>query len=302
VISGQTGAKRSLELALLHGANSLGKVASVGAVTGAGPFTLAVTFTAASWSDGIWGAADNLPFDFFSTLVSGTKRNTNDCSVTAVDFANRVVTFSASTSPDLSAVVAGDFVYSRGAYAKQMPGLMSILGTVAGTTLFNIPTNYTMWRAKQPIVSGPITFGKLLSGISPAVSHGADGELTALVSPRNWADLMKDLASARRIDASYKESKLSNGAQAIDYNYSGGALKIVLHPFMKDGEIAVIPVDNYFRVGSDPDPTMKLADVPLQVMSSTANTIEFRFWSASALVPNILGTSVLFTGITPNAS
>src|SRR5438132_3983803 len=144
-----------------------------------------------------------------------------------------------------------------------MPGLLSLVSTVTGT-LLQIPTAYTMWKAKQVTVSGPITFSKLISGISPAVSHGADGELTALVSPKNWADLMKDLASARRLDSSYNEKTLANGAQAVEYKYSGGKIVVVLHPFAKDGEIAVIPVDNYMRVGSDPDPTMKLADLQLQ--------------------------------------
>src|SRR4051812_30338612 len=101
LLSGQNGAKRSQELALLHGSNGLGQVASVAAVAGAGPFTRDVTFTPASWSDGIWGAADNLPFDFVTALVAGTKRNTNDCTVTGVNFTTRTVTFSAPASTDL---------------------------------------------------------------------------------------------------------------------------------------------------------------------------------------------------------
>ena len=182
-----------------------------------------------------------------------------------------------------------------------MPGLQNILGTTTGN-LLAVSTNYTMWSAKQVTVTGPITFGKLLSGISPAVSHGANGKLTVLASPRNWADLMKDLASGRRLDASYSRQVLTNGAKKLAFSYENGDLDIVLHPFFKDGEISVIPLDNWFRAGSDPDPTMRLGDIPLQVMSSSANTFEFRFWSASAIIPNILGTSVLFSGITPNAN
>jgi len=302
LLSGQVGAKRSLELSLLHGQVGLGKVSVVSAVTGAGPFSIDVTFTAQSWSDGVWGASDNLPYDFYSLITAGVKRNTGDCTVTAVDFANRKVTFQAPAAADLNTIAVNDVVFSAGAYSTtQMPGLMAIVSTVTGT-LLNLPTSYSMWKAKQVVVNGPLTFGKIVSGISPAVSHGADGELTCLVSPKNWADLIKDLASARRLDSSYNEKTLKNGAQAIEYKYSGGKINVVLHPFMKDGEAVVIPVDNYFRVGSDPDPTMKLADLQLQVMSSTANVFEFRFWSASALIPNILGTSVYFSGITPNAS
>jgi hypothetical protein len=37
-------------------------------------------------------------------------------------------------------------------------------------------------------------------------------------------------------------------------------------------------------------------------MSATSNSFEFRWFSASAIVPNLLATSVLFTGITPAAS
>jgi hypothetical protein len=65
---------------------------------------------------------------------------------------------------------------------------------------------------------------------------------------------------------------------------------------MFDGDVAVIPEDNWFRAGSDPDPTMTLGGKELSVMSRTSNAFEFRWFSASAIVPNCLATSVLFTG------
>lgn len=312
LLGGKKGALRANELHLLHGSSGLGVVAALGSVTGAGPFTRDVTFTPASWSDGIFGAAENLPFDFYSLQSGGAKRNTNDCSVAAVKgFSNdptnpRTVTFQAAASGDLSGILVGDFLFSASANGKQMPGLMSVAGTGAGSTLFGISTNYSMYRAKQVAVTGPITMGKLISGISPAIAHGADGEFTVLANSRNFADLNKDMSSARRLDSSYTAGTLKNGAKKISYQTAaaGGdlSLNIALHPFMKDGDVVVLPVPNWYRVGSDPDPTMQLAGDKLQVMSQTANTFDFRFWSAQALVPNLLATTVAFSGITPNAS
>jgi hypothetical protein len=305
MLAGQKGAARALELSLLHGGNGLGQVASVGSVTGsANAFSLAVTFTPGSWSDGIWGAAENAPFDFYSALTSGTKRNSGgDTSVTAVNFTTRTVTFlsTQATNADLAAIAAGDFVFSKGSYGKQMPGLMNVVSTTSGS-LFGLSTNYSMYKAKQVTVSNSLTFGKIVSGIAPAVAHGAEGTLTGFCSPRNWADLMKDLTSTRRSDVSYSTKEMKNGSQAIQYFYSGGQLDIAIHPYMKDGEFVVIPVDNWFRVGSDPDPTMDIAGLELQVMSSTTNAFDFRFFCASALIPNLLATSTYFSGITPAAS
>jgi hypothetical protein len=303
LLAGDTGAKRANELALLHGRNSFGKILNT---TGSSGTTLVVQLTPDSWSDGIWGAADNLPFDTYSNQdATGTKRNANaDFNLTAVDFANRKLTFTGNAS-DVTATLANDFIVPRGsgaATAKVLPGLMYQAALGAGSTHLNISTNYTMWRAKAVPITGAITFGKLVSGISPAVAHGADGKFVGLASPRNYADLIKDLASARRLDASYSETKMKNGAQAVEYRYLGVTITMVVHPFMKDGEVVLLPPDNWFRIGSDPDPVMKLGDVPLQVMSSSANVIEWRFWSAQALMPNLLATTVYFSGITPNAS
>jgi hypothetical protein len=301
LLAGDTGAKRGNELALLHGSNSIGKVQAVGAVAGTGPYTLDVTFTVQSWSDGIWTATDNLPFDVYSALTAGTKRNaTTDFTVSAIDKVNRKITFQSTSNTELAAVAANDFLFSASAYGTQLPGLIYQSGLAAAVTHLGISTNYSLWRPSQVAVTGPITFGKLVSGLSPAVSSGVDGELIVLASARNWADLLKDAVSARRMDVSYNQTKLKNGAKALEYSYSGGDLRVILHPFMKDGEVIAFPTDNWFRAGSDPEPTMKLDDINLTVMSSAANVIEWRFWSAQTLVPNCLATTTLFSGITPN--
>lgn len=309
LLGGKKGALRASELHLLHGSNGLGQVAALSGVTGAGPWFRDVTFTPGSWSDGIWGAVENSPFDWFSLLTAGTKRNAGDTNVSAVkgfslDPTNpRTITFTAlGASTDLSNIAVNDFVFPASAYAKQMGGLMNIAGTGAGATLFGISTNYSMYRPKQVAISGPMTMGKLLSGISPAIAHGAEGELDVLVNARNFADLVKDIVSSRRLDASYKPDTLKNGARRIVYVLGDLTLNITLHPFMKDGDALAFPVDNWYRIGSDPDPTMKLADLNLQVMSGTANTFDFRFWNAQVVMPNLLATTVLFTGITPAAA
>jgi hypothetical protein len=306
LLAGQTGAKRSLELALLHGNDSIAKVTTgSAATTGAGPYTRVININPAFWSDGIWGAIENAPVDVYSALSSGTQRNANgDMNVVAADFVNKTVTLQSGTSADLTNITSGDFIFPASAYGFSMNGLMYFLRNASSTgqTILGLSTNYSMWRSKSVTVSGPITFGKLLSGVTPAVAHGANGRLTVFANSRNGADLHKDFLSTRRLDASYSEDELKNGARKITYRFQKLTLELVTHDFMFDGDVAVVPEDNWFRAGSDPDPTMTLGGKELSVMSSTSNSFEFRWFSASVLVPNLLATSVLFTGITPAAS
>lgn len=311
LLSGKKGALRANELNLLHGSNGLGVVQAVGSITGTGPFFRTVQFTPATWSDGIWGAVENSPFDFFSAVTAGTKRNAiGDVLVAAVvgwsnDATNpRTVQFTSNnpTNSDLNAIQAGDFVFSSTAYTKQMLGLMNIGVIGSGTTLFTLSTNYSMWRPKVVTITGPLTMGKALSGLTPAIAHGSEGTVSLLVNARNFADLVKDMSSTRRLDVSYNKKKLANGAQAVEYVLGNLTVEVVLHPFMKDGDAIAIAENNWFRIGSDPEPTMTLDGENLKVMSSTSNTMEFRFWSAQVLMPNLLATTVTFQGIQPNAS
>ncbi|MHB8682824.1 MAG: hypothetical protein ACYC9X_00680 [Dehalococcoidia bacterium] len=304
MLAGKKGALRVNELHLLHGSNSYAKIGSLAASTGpvGGIFSRVVTPTAGTWSDGIWGGADSAPIDAYSALSGGVKHNTaGDLTVGAVDFAAKTITLQSATQADLDALAVSDFLFPAGSYGLQMPGLMNIISTTTGS-IFGISTNYTLWKAKQVTVTGPITIGKLISGVSPAIAHGADGTMKVLVSPRNWADLNKDCASGRRFDYSYKPGKLTNGAKKLEIESANVDLEIVLHPFMKDGEIAAIMEANWFRPGSQPDPSMMVGGERLQVMSATTNSFEFREWSAQVLMPNMLATSVYFSGITPNSN
>lgn len=301
VLSGQTSAKRALELSLLHGQNGLGQVASATVVAGTGPFTRDVTFTPQSWSNGIWGGYDNAAVDFWSALTAGTKRNTGDVNVSAVNFATKTVTFTAAASADISGIVANDYVFPATAYSTtQMPGLMNIVSSTA-PTLFGISTAYSLWHAKRVDAGAvPLSFSKVTSGMGPAIAAGADGRMVLLVNDATWADLEKDLLTNRRLDQSYTPQQLKNGARSIQYVYSNGVVDVVLHPFMKGGEAVAFQRDSWLRVGSQPDPEMVLAGEQLSVISQVADTIDYRWWCANALIPQSLGTSVYFFNITPS--
>jgi hypothetical protein len=303
ILAGQTGAKRSLELALLHGADSIGKITTGSAARSGNNRTMNID--PLFWSDGIWGALENAPVDVYTALTSGSQHNANaEMTVVSADFLNKTVTFTSTSTADLDSLTSGDFIFPASAYTFSMLGLMYFLrnANTTGQTILNLSTTYSMWRTKKVTVTGPITFGKLLSGITPAVAHGANGKLTILANSRNAADLHKDFLSTRRLDASYSDGEMTNGARKISYRFQKLSLELVVHDFMFDGDVAVIPDDNWFRAGSDPDPTMSLGGKELSVMSGTSNAFEFRWFSASAFVPNCLATSTMFTGITPAAS
>lgn len=304
-LSGQTAAKLKLEIQLLHGSRGVAKIGAGSAATGgAGPWTRVMNIDATTWSDGYWGWAEGQLHDGYSALTAGTKRNANGVlSVDSVDFTNKTVTLrSTAAAADLTNLIAGDFLFRSGSYTKAMFGLMYYLSqaNVAGVTLLGISTDFSAWRAKKVTVSGPITFGKILSGIAPAIAHGAEGKVALYANSKNAADLHKDFLATRRLDASYSEAKLKNGARKIEYVFHRVTIEMVTHDLMWDSELALIPEANWFRAGSDPDPTMNVAGKELSLVSGTTNSFEYRWFSASALIPNLLATSVYFSGVTPN--
>lgn len=306
-LAGQTAAKLKLETVLLHGGRGVARVTtSAGSVSGSGPWTRTINIDPATWSDGFWTYQEGQAFDCFTALTGGTQRNDAGLlSVTSVDFAAKTVTFStAGASNDLSDIVANDILFKDGSRGNQAYGLMYFAqeADTSGATVLGVSTNYSAWRTKPVTVSGPITWGKLLSGCASSMAGGLDGRITVLANSKNMADLHKDFMSSRRLDASYSTGKLKNGARAIEYVFGSRTFELVGHDLMWDGDVVAYSEANWFRAGSDPDPVMSLGGEELKLISSTSNSFEFRWFSAGALIPNGLANMTYFSGITPSAT
>jgi hypothetical protein len=84
----------------------------------------------------------------------------------------------------------------------------------------------------------------------PAVGRGLSGAIEAYVSPTVWHSLATDLAALRTLDQSYSNSKIDVGTQEITYYYQGGAIKIISHLLVKNGDVFVIKPSDFCRIGA----------------------------------------------------
>ena len=62
--------------------------------------------------------------------------------------------------------------------------------------------------------------------------------------------LATDLQSIRKIDASYKPSKLEDGTEALELYTSAGVSKIVPHLFVKEADVFILPLKRLVRTGA----------------------------------------------------
>jgi hypothetical protein len=177
-------------------------------------------------------------------------------------------------------------VYMNTAFGNQMIGIKGIL-TATGT-LFGLNTSaYSVWQPNTfPCGSAPLSIGKILDAGALAVARGAEDEvLDVLVNPNSYANLIVEASSARRFDGSWKKDTLANGARYIEYFGPNGKMRIISHPFVKQGEGFILPLEDCKRIGST-DITFDLpgfAGPALYLPSPTNTGVEVRVFTSQAL-------------------
>ena len=231
---------KRLEIGLLYGQSGIGEIDSV---SGSGPYV--ATIKTAEWADGIWAGATNMTIEWATaaspTVVSGTG------SVSSVDLDARTVTIALSTG---SAPIADDSIYFLGALGNEFAGLHKILTNTG--TLFNIDAaTYNLFRGNEfSAGSAALSFQKLQDAVALAVRKGLDSDVTVLVNPKTWADLLNDQAALRQYDSSYSSQTAENGARMIKFHGQQGVIEIVPSIYVKEGYSYVISMDEMVRVGS----------------------------------------------------
>lgn len=242
----QTSMRKRIEAQMLYGGQGLGVIASV---SGSGT-TRVWTLTAGSHAPGIWTGNEGMQLDTY--LVSGpTQRNTTlPITLTSYDPVLRTISVSGNAT-DLTAVVAGDTLYYRGAYGVEMTGAVGIMQNTG--SLFNIDASlYSLWKSTQYApTSGALTFQKVKKAIALAVAKGLDEDVKLYVNPLTWDDLNSDIVALRRTDKS-EVKKVDIGSEEITYHSQNGMVEIVPSLYIKEG-IALgfcNPADNWMRVGA----------------------------------------------------
>lgn len=291
-----------VEASLLHGQRGYGTVESRTTATGSGT----VTFSAATWAPGLWWAFGvGSSWDSFT----GTTKNNGVAPlvVTAINAATRTVSFTCDSGTAFSGeCTAGDVFYPLGANAgsssfKEMLGLLSQASNTGSMHGIDAAT-YSNWLGNTYDVSGPFGHAVLEDGIAQLRDRGAgDLTLTALVGSKLYGQLVVELSQTRNLDASYSSEKAKQGFKAISYaSPMVGDVEVVLHPFMKNGECAVLPLeDEVVRVGST-DITLGIPgmDESFFRLVPDSTSVEVQNYTDQAVLLKKPGCSMVFTGIT----
>lgn len=322
---------RILELELWYGQRPLATVASVsGAV---------VTVTDADWASGIFAGLEQpstsgMPVMVLQALgsnglpASADPRGTGSLRqkyLQAIDYENKKLTLSNGDGVAAGDIIvmgrtnddaAGGALTYSGQWAvksnngattntwNSMIGLDKICSyqpTAAGTTLFNIDGfSYSLWKANQYAVGGPMNMLAIMKGMARSMQRGASGKSKLVVSPVTFAEMANDQASLRRFNAT--QSELANGGSGLKFHCVNGEVEIQASTFCKEGMAIAYQPSKYSRQGTC-DITFDLGKIGLpggkifHQMQDYAG-VQFGCYGYQCLYTSKPGSTVKFTGIT----
>lgn len=239
---------KRFELECLYGKSGLGTISGNPSVnTSPTPDQATIIFTDASWSPAIWGGLEGCLLECRngSSLVNAN----GDLTLVSVDVDNKTIVVSGDNT-DLTDLADGYKIFFKGAYANSFYGIDAQITNT--TTLFGIDAaTYNLWKGNSYAVSGELTMKKVLKGVAKAVGKGGLAEEAVLLVPAlGYEGLNADLAGLREFDSSYSKDSADIGVSSINYHAQSGKIKIVAHPFVKEGEAFLIPKGAMKRVGA----------------------------------------------------
>lgn len=233
---------RRLEVQLLYGKRSIGRVSSVSSNT--------ITISDASWAPGIWSGSEGMLIDFYDDLPdnSGTAQLLN-AEISSVDFDNRTITLVSGGS----SVAANDYIFYKGAFGNEFDGIDQIIRNTG--TLFNISAStYNLWQGNVQSNGGTardLSFQVITEAVTRLVEKGlADQELVVLINPIQFDVLLAEQDAKRMYDSSYSDKEKVAGAKEIMFYSQNGAIKIISSIYVKAGSAYVLCMDEFLRVGS----------------------------------------------------
>ncbi len=217
----QKALRKRIESQLFHGGQGLGVLASYAAGTPS------ITLTAATWASGIWSGLEGTAIDIQAVNTSTVR---GSVTIVGVDIETKTITLSAT----VTGAAAGDYVYFKGAFGKEMTGVHGILANTG--SLFGISAaTYSLWKATSHAAgSAALSFNAVKAAIAKAVAKGLDEDVCLFVSPTAWDNVMTDIAALRRTDKG-DIKKVEIGAEEIVFHSQNGMTSIVPSIFVKEG-------------------------------------------------------------------
>lgn len=303
----EKGMKRQLETDILYGQSGLGQCSTIATTSAT---TTTVTITDATWASAIWSGFEGASVNFYNagTVVSAL----GDYTLTSVNIPNKTLLITSLSGPatTLQALNGTTLdIYISNSQGNQMLGIHSITASFPGTpsTLFGLSTtSFSVWSGNQFAVgSVAMSLGKLEDGVGLAAARGAEDEdISTLINPINYTNLVVEASSARRYDSSFKQGKLDNGARALEYYGPTGLIQLVSHPFVKQGYAYGLPLERCKRIGSV-DVTFDLpgfAGPALYVPSSTFTGVLVTEFTSQAFYLEAPSHSIQWSGIVPSTN
>ena len=330
-------AGKKLEVELLYGQASIGKIASVTNTSGN---LYACTIVTSEWAPYIWVGQEGMPIDYSATApqysnaltvsgtvnsqgylsgiygfdgsditqsgwVSGSIINTAGAvTVYSVNITNYTVTLQVTSG---TAPAANDYLYFGGAYGVEMVGLHNILNNTG--VLFGISAaQYSLWQGNNFSVGGvALSYATVLAGLNNAVSKGLNGDIVLLVSFNTFQSMNADVGmlkdntstvGARQIDYSYDSKMQDIGSMGIRFFYQGGKVDVIPSGFVKQGYAYAFKKENFDRIGSR-DLTFEIPGRPGNFVLDVQDyaMVEWRCYSDQSLFTTNPAHGVVFSGI-----
>lgn len=231
-----------LEIQLMYGQAGLGIIDSVSSPS--------IVIEQYEWAPAIWNGSEGSVIEIYdSTGV------TNRGSATIVSVNQETFTVTLNALP--GGTVATDVVYWKGAKSTEFLGLHAI-ATTSGS-LFGIDNSvYNLFKSNiQNVGTDATTNAAVLSfedvqrGVAKAMTKGlGEDEMTVIVNPKTWANLLTEQAALKSYDSSYSKTQVETGSQTIKFYSQNGLLKIVASNFCKEGYAYAICEKDMMRVGA----------------------------------------------------
>ena len=274
---------KKLEIEILYGQMGYGTVASTSGNI--------ITISTAEWAPGIWSGGENMPLEVRDATGASSR---GECIVSFVDLDNRAITVNALPA----GTIATDVIWHKGAYGNEFAGIHKILTNTG--TLFNISAaSYALWKGNTfSASSASLSLAKIERAIARAVEKGLDSDVSVLVNPRTWADLLVEQTALRRFDGSYSSSSAENGSKSIKFYGQNGMVSIEPSIYCKEGYAYVLCMDELVRVGST-DVTFKRPAMDGEFFRELENSAgyELRAYSDMAVFSSAPGKNVLINAI-----
>lgn len=281
-----TSHSKKLEASLLYGRSGLATVSSLNSQD--------ITFTAASWADGLMMNLINCKVDVYQS--DGTTLRRGDLTVTAIDPDNYTITVTGTTT----GITANDIMFFDGANSKECYGLNYIM-TNTGSLFGVSASTYPAWKSQSySASSAPLTMSKVLAAASVANARGGlSEEAVLLVHPSSWNNLNSDQSALVVQDPS--KNKVENGFGEIVYRGVSGKIKVISHPCVKRGDAFLFSPKNLKRIGSqDIDNQTPGRQGEIFFHSATASAYVIRSFSNQAIFAEKPAQMCKITSIVPS--